>query len=451
MACWGQVPLYTLSSQKFVEMYRGCAELLLIGKEMWEKTLGGVVGRLDYAAEVQKGTIPLKMLSLLVPPGVGVRDGFVDLKMTQMPNAFRCILKDAAVSGQKGSSEPMFVEECVWNIAAIGHNSLQALSAASDVDCAAPVGMIVRATKELSLTALPLHASCSIVFAVRTRSVQEKSGWRVLGYAVLQLDPCKDRDVSYRNVAILDGPFSTPDRRMVKLDSESPYHTLPLWLEVTVQYFDTPVPAEKYEEILSTPLRQQQRKKREEPLDGGGAVRSLPQTAPATERIEVLTGSEPERTAAVPSESAIPRAEPAATQLAPPVEPPPAVPTSTKVAVAPVVPVSLQVSSPATVVPVPATVGSTSPAPDLATYKMLCSVLEELQALRQAQHRISAKLEEPLPKHKRETQSTEEPAEPHLFDLVDLAPRRVAIPFVVRCIINEGLQPIIHPLWGTRL
>lgn len=122
----------------------------------------------------------------------------------------------------------------------------------------------------LVLPSLPIHASTSLVLAIRRRRLVGMTtavggGWpstssaaattpppsppptEVLGFCVfpLCLLPMKDRDLRVENLPALQGPFSCQDARLLVADSKSPYGQLPFTITLSLTFRGTKVPGER--------------------------------------------------------------------------------------------------------------------------------------------------------------------------------------------------------------
>ena len=221
----------------------------------------------------------------------------------------------------------------------------------------------------------------------------------------------QDEDVVVRSVPLVKGPFSSADPRTVTLDVEEPYGLLPLELGCVVQYFDTPIPARQVEEALP-----------------------VPHGAPATGVTQALSQQPPQTAdaaAAVDSQG----------QHDPQVQPTP--PT--------ILPTAAGINPQGDLLPIVSSgTGTTSSAAnDLQMYKLLCNVLDEVQQLKEMQVHLEKKLastqQQALTRMRTDLPVPPLDADSQMLNVVDIAPRRIAISSNIRGAISEGLAQLRNP------
>ncbi|CAC9494976.1 conserved hypothetical protein [Leishmania infantum JPCM5] len=443
---WGFCPVEEMMSGTIsVRLRPGSAHLLLVEKSSWPAVSlptapSDVALTCDVA--VDQDAALAQLMGELVPPGIFVSEDFT--RATPMPGTslFRLCVRSIELSGSTEESAWNLADpDADWSVAAVAHNGFQQLGKGSEVSLvleapsdggrhssssttsssstrrppAAPAAntVLLRSDLPLEIDRLPVHSATSLVLAIRRRAPGSRA-FAVLGFCVLPLCmmPMQDRDIRVENLPALRGPFSCEDARLLMVDSTSPYGRLPIAVTLTVEYHDTGRPARALPAgPVAAPAAVAAQQKEEITKD---EVSSSSLTSSAS---SVISGARP---AQVLSTADVP---------------------GSRVAVGP---------PSYTALPTPADGGDSA-----GIFKLLCTIMEELRKVREAQDMIlqqtsgdgsglaalSPALQERLNKGLADGG----------VDLIDLAPRPLAVSWRARKLMQDGVQPILHPLHGTLL
>ncbi|GET89306.1 hypothetical protein, conserved [Leishmania tarentolae] len=439
---WGFCPVEEMINGTIsVTLRPGSAHLLLVEKSSWPAaSLPTAPSDVTLACDVSvdQDAALAQLMGELVPPGIFVSEDFTRATPQPGTSLFRLCVRSIELSGSTDESALNLADrDADWSVAAVAHNGLQQLGKGSEVSLiletsndggrhssssitsssstrcppAPPAAntVLLRSSLPLEIDRLPVHSATSLVLAIRRRAPGSRA-FTVLGFCVLPLCmmPMQDRDIRVENLPALQGPFSCEDARLLMVDSTSPYGRLPIAVTLTVEYHDTgkPVRALSVGSLagLSAVTAQQ-----EEITKGEVISYSPTSSAPSAARpAQVLS------TADVP-DSHVAARPPGYTSLT-----------------------------------TPADGGDGA-----GTFKLLCTIMEELHKVRESQDIIlrhtsgegsglaalSPALQERLNKGLADSS----------VDVVDLVPRPLAVSWRSRKLMQDGMQPILHPLNRTPL
>ncbi|ESL07670.1 hypothetical protein TRSC58_04637 [Trypanosoma rangeli SC58] len=466
---WGYVPLTEVCASQTIELRPGSAQLLRLNATSWpcvNAADGGV--SLKYTCAPVGDVVLARLMSRLVPPGVIVTQSFTENTPQAVTNSFRCVVRNIQLHPTSENTE-WRDKTAEWRVAAVAHNGYQQLGQGAEIplvfdDNLAPSppnsnsitsrsvaaskssytststyvsleeaerlsSCLVHSVTPLEIDGLPVHSTTSLVFAIRRRRADEER-FEVLGFGVFPLCvmPMKDRDIHVENLPTLQGPFSCRDPRMLMLESSSPYGKLPLTITLTVEYHDTLV-VDQLPALL--PTSQPAGKE-------GGGKELLAEAHDITQSFPPLIGAPVQSMGIISTEEAgAAAAQPAGLEGA--------TTGSTSQALP-----SVELTYPSRDA-FAADKRFTGDRASVDVFKMLCEVMEELRRLREMQesamrHRSSRKV--PVVPADEIGRRLDDAAG---IEVVDLSPMPVAIAWETRCRLEEGLQPILHPLRGTRL
>lgn len=326
------------------------------------------------------------------------------------------------------------------------------------------------------LSSLPVHASTSIVLAIRRRrfvstrafhassppspsslSAHADSITEVIGFCVfpLCLLPMKDRDLRVENLPALQGPFSCHDARLLLAESITPYSPLPFTLTLSLAFRGTTVPGERtIEEDVALEECLQGEKKPKVCDEGDEQVTKRKEERHRKhhheEKKEIGERITMETVPIVPDSV---KTEGTALEEA--------LPSSSRVHSATVLPTESKKKSSITTA---ASVDLSCTLPtgrDESIFTLLHQLMQELHEVRVRQdemidamilsssssRHLSPSLQARINSKVTSSGSREEEA----VSIVDLRPIPVAVPWQVRQQIMEAAQPVTHPILGHSL
>ncbi|KEG11296.1 putative dynein heavy chain [Trypanosoma grayi] len=483
---WGYLPVAGLSAARFVALRPGNAQLLYLNPKSWPSG-GDEMPRLGYTCTVVEDAVVSQLMTRLVPPGILVPQSFTESAPQASAGSFRCVVQNIQVTPTVEDAEWDNGTAAEWRIAAVAHNGYQQLGQGAEVsleldndDGVSPSTSsgaitttttatttsgpsaattannnnsssssnhhhhhhgalrrrLLRSVAPLEIDGLPVHSATSLVLAIRRKKLGGKR-FEVLGFCVFPLCvmPVKDRDLRVENLPTLHGPFSCRDPRMLMLESTSPYGKVPMTVTLTVEYYDTGSAS------LSEPHSLTQWK----PVDVEDTVKPAGESEGRSRRRKKTKESVLGENEQVPSAPFVPASQPLGIiSTEDSVEPPAGEAATTSSAAA------LQ----AVELTYPADALGKQTAEDhspIDIFKMLCNVMEELRRLREVQEEVMRHGRPRGVPAQRVDETGRQLDDVTGFDVVDLAPKPVSISWEVRCQLEENLQPILHPLHGTRL
>ncbi|CCW64335.1 unnamed protein product [Phytomonas sp. EM1] len=489
---WAYTAVQDLSKLCCLSLRPGNAHLLLLDKEMWpviSRPTAPASGELGYVCEIDSTPDLVRLMRELVPPGIFVSKAFT--RATPYPGAksFRLVVRNVElVATTKDSRNELTDPHTEWAMAAVAHNGYQQLGMGAEVPLVFPREMYFKATAlgadshagrhgptdsidsysysvdssylgstmdssidrqgntekpvmlhsdiPFEISGLPVHSTTSLVVAIRYRKPGDRS-FKVVGFCVfpLCLMPMENRDVRVENLPALRGPFSCEDARMIMMDSSTPYGRVPIAVTLTIEYHDIEVP-------LGLP----------KPLTTAAETGPMPSSVVGNEEQARFSDEEEMSLSSRVVDgrvASMTRVGPYNLLVSPEIEgkSSPSGPT----AAASAINVGQQGSLLAHKGAVARPVGGDG------IFQMLSSIMEELQKVRESQHLIlqqaagGARGEElavlsPALLERRNQRLADD-----AIDLIDLVPRPIAISWAARRAIQEGQQPILHPLKGSIL
>ncbi|KAK7194523.1 hypothetical protein NESM_000369500 [Novymonas esmeraldas] len=471
-----------------VELRPGSAHLLLVEKSSWPAAslpTSPSDAALYCDVTVDQDAALVQLMDELVPPGVFVSEDFT--RATPQPGAtlFRLCVATVELSATTAESALSMADpDADWSVAAVAHNGLQQLGKGTEVPltleppkdaarrrssssasssssssargrhrAAAPATntVVLRSDLPLDIDRLPVHSATSLVLAIRRRAPGSRA-FAVLGFCVLPLCmmPMQDRDMRVENLPALRGPFSCEDARLLMVDSASPYGRVPVAVTLTVEYHDTGVAAGA-PAVAGTSAAV-------EPGLAGAAGTPALVTSPAAlpeasarDELSSVSGATSASSAPTPLQT-LSTADAAAgggggASTYPSLPAP--LPAATDGASAG----DAALAAAATVAVTSATAGA---AADMGNvYKLLCTIAEELHRVRESQDSLLQQLS-----GGGGGVSAMSPAllmrlnkglADGVVDVVDLDPRPLSVSWRARKHMQDGAQPILHPLEGTLL
>ncbi|KAG5477075.1 hypothetical protein LSCM1_05416 [Leishmania martiniquensis] len=450
---WGYCPVEEMKGGAIsIKLLPGSAHLLLVEKSLWPAvSLPTAPSDVALICDVGVDQDPAltQVMEELVPPGIFVAEDFT--RATPKPGAslFRLRITNMELSGStKESALNLADPDADWSVAAVAHNGFQQLGKGSEVPLILETSsdgdrrgsspntsttstrpppvvptvntVVLRSDMPLDIDRLPVHSTTSLVLAIRRRAPGSRA-FAVLGFCVLPLCmmPMRDRDIQVENLPALRGPFSCEDARLLMVDSTSPYGRVPIALTLTVEYHDTGISggaASEEAAAATSPTAPQPKPKPEEITKDEASSYSLTSSASS-----VVSGSRPTQ---VLSTADVPDRGPVSGSLS-------------------------YTSSQTPTVSATAADGGDS----AGIFKLLCTIMEELRKVRESQDMF-------LRQRDRSDLSAISPALQERLnkgladggvDVVDLAPRPIAVSWRARKLMQEGAQPLLHPLHGTLL
>ncbi|KPA79719.1 hypothetical protein ABB37_05482 [Leptomonas pyrrhocoris] len=476
---WGCCPVEELKNGgTSFTLHRGTAQLLQVDQSSWPAeclpTAPSDAALLCDVA-VNADAALAKLMSELVPPGVFVSADFTRSTPKPGTSTFRLTVKNIELAAtSKDSAVNLADPDADWSVAAIAHNGFRPLGKGSEVPLllvsssektsngggrgrhesgsssssspssstssphpisAAPNTVLLRSDLPLEMDRLPVHSSTSLVMAVRRRAPGSRA-FAVVGFCVLPLCmmPMEDRDIRVENLPALRGPFSCEDARLLMLDSTSPYGRVPIAVTLTVEYHDTGVAPSSSAAAAAAAA-----------AAGVGAGVAAPLPVPeeitrddvSSASASVLSDHPPPAAAGGKPTRVLSTADQIPSPAMPGVTPLEGAPTSQ----APTMPAALAASRAA--------------GDDVGIFKLLCTIMEELHKVRESQDvllrqtsglgsgpaALSPAMQERLNKGLADGE----------VDVIDLAPRPLAVSWCARRLMQEGVQPLLHPLHGTLL
>lgn len=494
VVAWGFFPVESLRHARDLPLYPGSGQLLYMEENMWPEEThypAKIAASLSCKASLSDDAALIRLMTELVPPGLIVPYAFAMDTPNPKAKFFRVVLDalqlQASSTASEADQEGLLDPETVWSVAAIVHNGYQQLCEGAEVPLRARrqaggathidsrshsstddysysyssegggkspkvrhrnnhqnnVGagddstFVLEALFPIELNQLPVHASTSLVLAIRRRL--PGSAAEVLGFCVfpLCLLPMKDRDLRVESLPALQGPFSCEDARMLLTESTTPYGRLPYTITLSLAFYDTEV-AESRSSELDAAISER--------LSKDVSTDKSPASVDLTAVEGRIAGSAKE-IPVVPekSPSASESRSNATEEAAPPVEvdiapngvPPDASPTTA--------------ASPAAREQQPATSTTMMMAP-AGIFEFLGKIMEELHRVRVAQDdvlKMATSSGRQLPsalKDRIDAKLSDDAA-----DVIDLRPQPVAVPWLLRHKMVESAQPIIHPLKGSRI
>ncbi|KAG5477339.1 hypothetical protein LSCM4_04558 [Leishmania orientalis] len=457
---WGCCPVDEMKHGAIsIKLLPGSAHLLLVEKSLWPAVSLPTApsdAALICDVDVDQDTALTQLMEELVPPGIFVSEDFTRATPKPGTSLFRLCVTNIELSGStKGSALNLADPDADWSIAAVAHNGFQQLGKGNEVPLiletsndggrkgsslststkstrpppVAPAAnsVLLRSGLPLEIDRLPVHSATSLVLAIRRRAPGSRA-FAVLGFCVLPLCmmPMRDRDIRVENLPALRGPFSCEDARLLMVDSTSPYGRVPIAVTLTVEYHDTGISAgaPSAEAVTATaPVAPQQQAKVEEITKDEASSYSLTSSGSS-----VLSGERPTQvlsTADVP-DGGLDSGSPSYTSS------------------------QTRAGSGAAAVPSPSAADGGD---SVGIFQLLCTIMEELRKVRESQDMI-------LRQANRSDVSALSPALQERLnkgladggvDVIDLAPRPIAVSWRARKLMQEGAQPILHPLDGTLL
>ncbi|PWV16956.1 hypothetical protein C3747_20g27 [Trypanosoma cruzi] len=483
---WGYVPLTEVCTLRTIDLRPGSAQLLQLNSTSWPSNNRSETYSLKYTCVEVEDVVLTQLMSRLVPPGVIVTQSFTENRPQSSTHSFRCTVRDIQLFPTLENPE-WRDKSAEWRVAAVSHNGYQQLgqgtevplvfdeeivssvSTTSNISSGSGSGScessndfshtstsayvsvekkkqqstsLVHSVVPLEMDLLPVHSATSLVLAIRRRG-KESQRFEVIGFCVFPLCvmPMKDRDLRVENLPILHGPFSCRDPRMLMLESSSPYGKQPFTVTLTVEYHDTLVvdtfpvsaPTSRY------PVDKRELAKTTDKGAGGkeflaGAYDITQTFPPSTDVPGKIMGivsteelEEGKKVAAAPAVSRV---------------------TTTERTAEATPPLKLTYPSPDALV---AGKWATEDNSSAGVFKMLCDVMEELRRLREMQESAMRRRDQKGGLVGREDEIGKRLGDAAGVEVVDLSPMPLAISWETRCLIEEGLQPILHPVHGTRL
>ncbi|EKF31082.1 dynein heavy chain, putative [Trypanosoma cruzi marinkellei] len=487
---WGYVPLTEVCTLHTIDLRPGSAQLLQLNSTSWPSNNRGETYYLKYTCVEVEDFVLTQLMSRLVPPGVIVPESFTENRPQCSTHSFRCAVRDIQLFPTLENPE-WRDKSAEWRVAAVSHNGYQQLGQGAEVPLVfddetftsvsttsnsnsisgsgssessndftqtstsvyASVEKrkqqstsIVHSVAPLEMDGLPVHSATSLVLAIRRRRM-ESQHFEVIGFCVFPLCvmPMKDRDLRVENLPILHGPFSCRDPRMLMLESSSPYGKQPFTLTLTVEYHDTLV-VDTFP--VSAPTSRHPLDKRELVKTGEKGADEKEFLAGAYDITQTFSSSTvvPGKIMGIVSTEELEEAKKATTEAATA----PAVlgVTPTEHAATTTSPVKLTYPSPDALV---AGKWATEDYSSVGVFKMLCDVMEELRRLREMQESAMRRRHQKDGLAGRGDETGKRLDDATGVEVVDLSPMPIAISWETRCLIEEDLQPILHPVHGTRL
>jgi hypothetical protein len=483
---WGCCPVEELKSGGVAfTLHRGTAQLLQVAKSSWPvECLPTAPSDASLVCDVavNADAALAKLMGELVPPGVFVSADFTRSTPKPGTSTFRFTVKNIELSATSTESAANLADpDADWSVAAIAHNGFRPLGKGSEVPltqvtssdkcgsgCAssassssssrhpppapAPYTALLRSDLPMEMERLPVHSATSLVMAVRRRAPGSRS-FAVVGFCVLPLCmlPMQDRDIRVENLPALRGPFSCEDARLLMLDSTSPYGRVPIAVTLTVEYHDTGVASSSAAAAAATPAT------------AGGVPGASPLPVPEafTHGDTTATSSssssrslsdrdqqQPQTPAQVLSTAdQVPApSEPGVSPLKPPAATPDGV----------VVSPHDSTPSPQGVVSVATPAASRGAGEDVGIFKLLCTIMEELHKVRESQDLLLRQTSGlggggPGSMSPAMLERLNRGLADGGVDVIDLAPRPLAVSWRARKLMQDGVQPLVHPTTGALL
>lgn len=435
VSVWGSVSLGALASGVPIELREGSAQLLFIERTAWP-VFPPLGLQLTVDAMFVRDTSESKSIAALLPAGVFVDAAFgKDFGATKALPRFRLVVSEVDIRPTALPSATLALST-QWSLLLLAHNTFRQLTTVVELELARTSDNTLKSNGTCEVPGIPLHDATALVAVLRCR-VGDRSH-KIVGYSVIHLCAeatlVRDEDVAIGGVPLVKGPFSSADPRTVALDVEDPYGSAMLTMGCLLQYFDTPIPARQIvedveAELLAAGGRPQQQQHPKHGGDGGAATAvvsdsSLPPSA---------------GTVGAPGEG-LPTASGALLHVTPGV-----MPTTDQQ--------QQQYAGGG---------GGGSSAHDLQMYKLLCTVLDEMQQLKDMQTGLEKQMEAAAAAAAVAQQQqlrgggggaggrTGMPVPPldadsHLLNVVDLAPRRLAVSSTARGTITHNLAQLRSP------
>ncbi|ORC89612.1 putative dynein heavy chain [Trypanosoma theileri] len=506
---WGYIPISNLASDCVLTLQSGSAQLLLLDPKSWPTNNKDAVQKLGYKCSVVEDVVLVQLMTRLVPPGIFVPQSFTESTPQASTSSFRCVVTNIQLNPTSEEAE-WYNSSTEWRVAAVAHNGYQQLGqgaevplvfdyisstsnsisddrdtssdshhdyhihhnededndsvkrSASSFTMSARGGnvrhRVLHSVMALTIDALPVHSATSLVLAIRRRRVGE-SQFEVLGFCVFPLCvmPVRDRDLRVENLPTLQGPFACRDPRLLMLEPSSPYGKLPMAVTLTVEYYDTEVPAGMetlslgkemggYDDHQMMMMMMMKKSDDKTPMSDkliteDTVTTQIPFTSvdPGMKNIGILSTEEhipPKETGTTAIATSPQNIATLTTDAA-------KISSTTTVPVAPKIELSY---------PLDGMKGQTGKEDvSIDVFKMLCNVMEELRRLREMQEEIMRYGRPRGIPADRVTKTGKRLDDATEIDVVDLSPTPVSISWEVRCQIEENLQPILHPVRGTPL
>ncbi|KAG5502936.1 hypothetical protein JKF63_04709 [Porcisia hertigi] len=412
----------------------------------------------------------MQLMRELVPPGIFVSEDFT--RATPKPGAslFRLCVKNIELSGSTRESALNLADpDADWSVAAVAHNGFQQLGKGSEVPLvleaanddgrggssstssstssrhlpATPLTnkVLLRSNLPLNIDRLPVHSATSLVLAIRRRAPGSRA-FAVLGFCVLPLCmmPMQDRDIRVENLPALRGPFSCEDARLLMVDSTSPYGQVPIAVTLTVEYHGTGMPGGVPPAgVVASPsgvaLEQQQQQQPEEITKD--IVSSTSSTSCAS---SVFSGLRPTRALSTADVAGNGVSVGLASDKG----------SRTPAGGGP----TEKVDGAGGTAAVPGSLAAGGEE-SVGIFKLLCTVMEELHKVRESQDILLRQRGGDGSGLAALSPAMRERLNKGLADggvnVIDLAPRPLSVSWKARKLMQEGMQPILHPLNGTLL
>lgn len=285
VAAWGFCSIAQLANTKSLPLYAGSGDLMLIEPKRWpleaSPSTGKPIYQLHMTSDASLDVALERLMTELVPPGLIVPFTFATDTPNPTAKAFQVVLESIHLQASPKATEAQLQElmdpGVKWSIAVVAHNGYQQLSTGDEVPLllktktdekqekaenpsTQPHELVdfeatnrlptLEAEFPLKISQLPVHASTSLVLAIRRRRIGESAQQQsldVLGFGVfpLCLMPMKDRDLRVENLPALQGPFSCEDARLLMAESSSPYGRALYSLTLSLAFHNTPTPGER--------------------------------------------------------------------------------------------------------------------------------------------------------------------------------------------------------------
>lgn len=506
---WGSCPVEELKSGSvaFV-LHRGTAQLLQVDPSAWPaECLPASPSDASLVCDVAVNADPAltKMMTELVPPGIFVTADFT--RRTPQPggSTFRFTVKNIELAATSAESAANLADPSAdWSIAAIAHNGYRPLGKGSEVPLmlvspsergtdgegghrerrrsdsstgsssssrpappppvrAAPHTVLLHSELPLEMDHLPVHSTTSLVMAVRRRAPGSRA-FAVVGFCVLPLCmmPMQDRDIRVENLPALRGPFSCEDARLLMLDSTSPYGRVPIAVTLTVEYHDTGVSST----TVATASEMGMAAGSIGPAGASPPPPLLLQQAPEEiKRDDFSTTSSHSLSDHADASQQPPQqgqvaVEGRPTQILSTADQQPSMPVPGGFASAqtleamPYGAAATPTTSAAAAAAVAGAAGAAA-RDDVGIFKLLCTIMEELHKVRESQDALLRQASGLGSGPAALSPAMQERLNRGLadggVDVVDLAPRPLAVSWRARRLMEEGVQPLLDPLTGALL
>ncbi|AAZ10242.1 hypothetical protein, conserved [Trypanosoma brucei brucei TREU927] len=459
---WGYVELSAMASSTSVKLYRGSAHVLTLGRKAWPAS-EGEEHTITFSAVIIEDDTTRQLLTRLVPTGVMVPRSFVDDCPQASTDIFRCVLQNIYIVPTADDDE-WRDSSAEWRIAVVAHNGYRQLGQGAEVslvfrDGSKPSNVsefsdslslslsslpvkseqielkeqLLHSATPLEIDGLPVHSATSLVLAIR-RKREIDDDFRVLGFCVFPLCvmPMKDCDVRIENLPTLQGPFSCRDQRMLMLEPTSPYGKLPVVVTLVVGYYDTGV-VDTVADVSRPGVRGEGRlgRRRGRLGDEGDGV-SAAEGEGKTTLLSITEGAK-----LIPTPFDMRRRQMEILSTADALAPVAAADKRHSAASFPLLDYADDGGA----------VGAVLEGRSTDVFKMLCNIMEETRRLRQMQEQASRQHRQRAVEAKRVSESGKQLDDAtDSITVLNFTPTAVSISWETRRKLEEGLQPILHPL-----